>query len=144
MLVCKHFATKENDRVLCVNYNSPIISYFHKVATFSIIYWFSFLCRWYFGKIKRVDAEKLLQLPVNQVGAFLIRDSETILGNYSLSIRDHESRMRHYRIERLDNGSFFITRKATFYLISELVAYYKQQADGLCCCLGEPCIRSAF
>ena len=108
------------------------------------MYWFSFLCRWYFGKIKRVDAEKLLQLPVNQIGAFLIRDSETILGTYSLSIRDHESQIRHYRIERLDNGSFFITRKATFHSLSELVAYYKQQADGLCCQLGEPCIKSVL
>ena len=144
MLVCKHFATKEKDRVLCVNYNSLIISYFHKAATFFHNILVSFLCRWYFGKIKRVDAEKLLQLPVNQVGAFLIRDSETILGSYSLSICDHESRVRHYRIERLDNGSFFIARKATFHSISELVAYYKQQADGLCCPLGEPCIRSPF
>ena len=117
---------------------------FIEQQTFSIMYRFSFLCRWYFGKIKRVDAEKLLQLPVNQVGAFLIRDSETILGTYSLSIRDHESQIRHYRIERLDNGSFFITRKATFHSLSELVAYYKQQADGLCCQLREPCIKSVL
>ena len=96
--------------------------------------------RWYFGKIKRVDAEKLLQLPVNQLGAYLIRDSETNPGDFSLSIRDHE-RVRHYKIKRLDNGSFFITRKATFNSISELVSYYQRQADGLCCHLVAPCIE---
>jgi hypothetical protein len=40
---------------------------------------------WYFGKIKRYDAEKLLLLPVNDHGAFLIRDSESTMHNYSLS-----------------------------------------------------------
>lgn len=30
---------------------------------------------WYFGKLRRIDAEKLLQLSVNEQGAFLVRDS---------------------------------------------------------------------
>lgn len=40
---------------------------------------------WYFGKIKRTDAEKKLLLPNNDHGAFLIRDSESRRDDYSLS-----------------------------------------------------------
>lgn len=42
-------------------------------------------CRWYFGKIRRVEAEKKLLLPENEHGSFLIRDSESRKNDYSLS-----------------------------------------------------------
>ena len=41
--------------------------------------------RWYFGKIKRIEAEKKLLLPDNEHGAFLVRDSESRRNDYSLS-----------------------------------------------------------
>lgn len=43
------------------------------------------LSRWYFGKIKRIEAEKKLLLPENEHGAFLIRDSESRRNDFSLS-----------------------------------------------------------
>lgn len=43
------------------------------------------ICRWYFRKIKRIEAEKKLLLPENDHGAFLIRDSESLHNDYSLS-----------------------------------------------------------
>ena len=46
-----------------------------------------FFYRWYFGKIKRIEAEKKLLLPENEHGAFLIRDSESRRDDYSLSGR---------------------------------------------------------
>lgn len=49
---------------------------------FSIPFW-NF--RWYFRKIKRIEAEKKLLLPENEHGAFLIRDSESRHNDYSLS-----------------------------------------------------------
>ena len=67
----------------------------------------------------------------NQVGSFLVRDSETTPGDYTLSVRDDE-KVRHYRIRRLQNGTFFMTRRILFETIPELVAYYKDKADGLC------------
>ena len=42
-------------------------------------------CRWYFGKIKRMEAEKKLLQPENDHGAFLIRDSESRRNDFSLS-----------------------------------------------------------
>ena len=102
---------------------------------------FSLLCRWFFGKVKRVDAEKQLMMSFNQTGSYLIRDSETTPGDFSLSIRDTE-RVRHYRIRRLDNGGYFVTRRAVFDSIQDLVYYYQQQSDGLCSVLGQPCLVS--
>ena len=74
----------------------------------------------------------------NGVGSYLIRDSETTPGDFSLSIRDVE-KVRHYRIRRLDNGGFFVTRRATFDSIQQLVEYYQGIADGLCTTLASPC-----
>lgn len=47
--------------------------------------WSCFYFRWYFGKIKRVEAEKKLLSPDNEHGAYLIRDSESRRNDYSLS-----------------------------------------------------------
>lgn len=44
-----------------------------------------FIRRWYFRKIKRIEAEKKLLLPDNEHGAYLIRDSESRHNDYSLS-----------------------------------------------------------
>ena len=49
------------------------------------VYVFFFINRWYFRKIKRIEAEKKLLLPENEHGAFLIRDSESRHNDYSLS-----------------------------------------------------------
>ena len=79
--------------------------------------------------------------PFNQFSSFLVRDSETTPGDYSLSIRDQQ-RVRHYRIRRLDTGGFFVTRRITFSSIIDLVAYYSKEADGLCCELLYPCLAA--
>ena len=52
---------------------------------------------WYFGKIKRLEAEKKLLLGQNEHGAFLIRDSESRRNDFSLSVRDGDT-VKHYRI----------------------------------------------
>ena len=78
----------------------------------------------------------------NQYGSYLVRESETTPGDYSLSIRDTE-RIRHYRVKRLENGTFFVTHRVTFETILDLVAYYQQQADGLCVDLRYPCLHPA-
>lgn len=42
-------------------------------------------CRWYYGRITRADAEKLLCNKHD--GAFLIRISESSPGDFSLSVK---------------------------------------------------------
>ncbi|KAK6179772.1 hypothetical protein SNE40_012057 [Patella caerulea] len=93
---------------------------------------------WYFGKIKRVEAEKKLLSPENEHGAYLIRDSESRRNDYSLSVRDGDT-VKHYRIRQLDEGGFFIARRVTFKTLSELVDHYSTDSDGLCVNLRKPC-----
>ncbi|XP_027201568.1 tyrosine-protein kinase Src42A-like isoform X2 [Dermatophagoides pteronyssinus] len=95
---------------------------------------------WYFGKIKRIEAEKKLLLPENEHGAFLIRDSESRRNDYSLSVRDHDT-VKHYRIRQLDEGGFFIARRTPFRTLQELVEHYSKDADGLCVNLRKPCVQ---
>ncbi len=81
---------------------------FQSLSLFSqwrLIWCFVFLCvaRWFFGRIKRADAEKKLLQIGNQSGTFLIRESESQPGNYSLSVRDGDS-VKHYRIRKVDTG----------------------------------------
>eukprot|EP00055_Hartaetosiga_balthica_P010891 m.47867 g.47867 ORF g.47867 m.47867 type:complete len:532 (+) comp7363_c4_seq1:221-1816(+) len=85
---------------------------------------------WFHGFIKRAEAEKILMNTCQQ-GDFLIRESETRPGDYSLSIREAAS-VKHYRIRQLDDGGFFITRRATFRALQELVSHYRSSSDGLC------------
>lgn len=95
---------------------------------------------WYFGKIKRVEAEKKLLSVENEHGAYLIRDSESRRNDYSLSVRDGDT-VKHYRIRQLDEGGFFIARRVTFRTLSELVDHYNLEADGLCVNLRRPCTQ---
>uniref|UniRef100_A0A5F8A7T2 Tyrosine-protein kinase n=2 Tax=Macaca TaxID=9539 RepID=A0A5F8A7T2_MACMU len=98
---------------------------------------------WYFGKIGRKDAERQLLSPGNPQGAFLIRESETTKGAYSLSIRDWDQtrgdHVKHYKIRKLDMGGYYITTRVQFNSVQELVQHYMEVNDGLCNLLTAPC-----
>ena len=98
-----------------------------------------YIYSWFFGPIKRADAEKLLRASPKP-GTFLIRESESKPGDYSLSIQDGEN-VKHYRIRRMDEGGFFITRRAVFNTLKDLVDYYEHDSDGLCINLRTPCTQ---
>ncbi|XP_005363582.1 tyrosine-protein kinase FRK [Microtus ochrogaster] len=95
---------------------------------------------WFFGAIKRADAERQLLYSENQTGAFLIRESESQKGDFSLSVLD-ENVVKHYRIRRLDEGGFFLTRRKIFSTLDEFVSYYTTTSDGLCVKLEKPCLK---
>lgn len=96
---------------------------------------------WYHGAMERKDAERLLEHC--KVGAFLIRESQTQKGSYSLSLRDINDQgqdyVRHYLIRNMDAGGFYINAKVTFSSLPELVEYYKANAHGINRTLGKPC-----
>uniref|UniRef100_A0A8C0HHT4 Src like adaptor 2 n=1 Tax=Chelonoidis abingdonii TaxID=106734 RepID=A0A8C0HHT4_CHEAB len=98
---------------------------------------------WLYEGVSREKAEELLLLPCNHSGSFLIRESQTRQGCYSLSVRhtNHSSwdSVKHYRINRLENGWLYIAPRLTFPSLQELVDYYSEIGDGLCCLLKEPC-----
>ncbi|XP_006635858.1 src-like-adapter [Lepisosteus oculatus] len=93
---------------------------------------------WLFEGVARHKAEELLQLPSNRVGSFMIRESKTERGVYSLSVR-HRT-IKHYRIFRLPNNWYYISPRLTFQCLEDLVNHYSEMADGLCCILTSPCL----
>lgn len=101
----------------------------------------SYFHRWFFGKIKRTDAEKKLLQIGNQTGTYLLRESESQPGNYSLSVRDGDS-VKHYRIRKVDQGGFYIAPRAMCSSLEDLVRHYKKESDGLCCRLTVPCPKT--
>ncbi|XP_062950906.1 tyrosine-protein kinase HCK isoform X1 [Cynocephalus volans] len=101
---------------------------------------------WFFKDMSRKNAERHLLAPGNVLGSFMIRDSETTKGSYSLSVRDYDPQqgdlVKHYKIRTLDNGGFYISPRSTFSTLQELVAHYKKGSDGLCQKLSVPCVSS--
>ncbi|XP_075872417.1 tyrosine-protein kinase Fyn isoform X2 [Nelusetta ayraudi] len=98
---------------------------------------------WYFGKLGRKDAERQLLSTGNPRGTYLIRESETTKGAFSLSIRDWDDvkgdHVKHYKIRKLDSGGYYITTRAQFETLQQLVQHYSDRAAGLCCRLVVPC-----
>lgn len=96
-----------------------------------ILFIFVFIS-WFFGKIKRVDVEKKFLVFGSLFGIYFIRDLEIMFGNYLLFIRDGDS-VRYYRIRKLDNGGYYIITRVFFVSFLDLVEYYSEDVDGLCC-----------
>ena len=97
--------------------------------------------RWFCGRIKRIDAEEQLMSSINNYGSYLIRESESTVGRYSLSVRDKDQ-VRHYKILQSDNQEFYINAHSMFKTLQDLVIHHQQDADGLCVNLKNPCVLS--
>ncbi|XP_051952245.1 tyrosine-protein kinase SRK2 [Xyrauchen texanus] len=96
---------------------------------------------WYFPETKRLDAEKMLLSDENQNGSFLIRNCESQTGELSLSVLDN-SKVKHYKIKKLDNGGYFLSKSQNFSTLRELVEHYTNNDDGLYIHLREPCKKT--
>ncbi|XP_015263547.1 PREDICTED: tyrosine-protein kinase Lck [Gekko japonicus] len=98
---------------------------------------------WFFKAISRQDAERQLLTAGNIHGAFLIRESESTKGSFSLSVRDFDQNqgevVKHYKIRNMDNGGFYISPRIPFDSLHKLVEHYTHHTDGLCTLLGKPC-----
>ena len=82
---------------------------------------------WYHGKLSRNEAEYLLKSGIN--GSFLLRESESMVGQHSISLR-FEGRVYHYRISS-EAGVYFVTQEAQFRSLPELVHHHSTYPDGL-------------
>ncbi|KAJ4449660.1 Tyrosine-protein kinase Src64B [Periplaneta americana] len=98
---------------------------------------------WFFTKVSRKEAEKLLLSEDNPRGTFLVRHSEHNPQGYSLSVKDWEEtrgyHVKHYKIKPLDNGGYYIATNQTFATLQALVLAYTKNALGLCHVLARPC-----
>nr|CAD7446237.1 unnamed protein product [Timema bartmani] len=98
---------------------------------------------WFFTKVTRKEAEKLLLQEENPRGTFLVRHSEHNRHGFSLSLKDWDEtrnyHVKHYKIKPLDNGGYYIATNQTFPTLQALVQAYTKNALGLCHVLGRPC-----
>ena len=93
---------------------------------------------WYFGAITRKHAENLLMQSFNDSGSFLVRNSESTPGDYSLSIKFNNMVM-HYKIMH-DCKGYHVFDLPVFENVYELVEHYSKQPDGLCIGLRMTCL----
>lgn len=100
---------------------------------------------WWFA-VDRREADKLLMMPGNGCGTFLVRKSAD-RKTYVLCVRDavsntREELTRHYLVHfNSDQGVYHVNRKNCFNSLIELVEHYKYRTDGLHCRLRKACPR---
>ena len=78
---------------------------------------------------------------LNSRGSYLIRESESTPGGYSLSVRDRDQ-VQHYKIFQSNNQEFYVFARSTFKTLQDLVSHYQQEAGGLCVNLKKPCVMN--
>uniref|UniRef100_A0A1I8AH43 Tyrosine-protein kinase n=1 Tax=Steinernema glaseri TaxID=37863 RepID=A0A1I8AH43_9BILA len=98
---------------------------------------------WYAGRLPRSRAERIVLSANLPKGTFLIREREADTREFALTIRDSDNEdggtVKHYKIKRLDKqDGFYITTRKTFKSLKDLVEYYSEVSDGLCCQLTFP------
>lgn len=86
---------------------------------------------WYHGRIARTEAEFLLSNGID--GSFLVRESQSSPGEYSISMR-YDGKVLHYRVSKSAAG-VFVAQDKVFPSLSDLITYHGQHSDGLVHCL---------
>ena len=91
---------------------------------------------WYHGNITRAEAELSLSSGIN--GSFLVRESESKPGQYSISLR-YDGRVFHYRIHADPaTNKYYVTPESKFASLAELVVHHSKYPDGLTTTLHYP------
>jgi len=85
---------------------------------------------WFHGKITREEAETLLKAQTAPDGTFLVRESTNFPGDYTLCVC-YQKKVEHYRVIAKANR-MTIDEDEFFENLSQLVAHYRKDADGLC------------
>lgn len=94
---------------------------------------------WYYKDLSRAQAESILK-EGGREGCFLVRDSVSTPGLYSLSLFTNEGGLsvRHYHIKKNREGFFYIAENHVFDSIPDVINYHKYNAGGLVTRLKEP------
>ncbi|KAG8549678.1 hypothetical protein GDO81_020166 [Engystomops pustulosus] len=80
---------------------------------------------WYAGRISRQVAEEIL-LGRRYTGAYVIRDSESSPGEFSISV-NYGHHVQHFKVLRERNGTYYLW-ETKFTSLNELVDYYKSNS----------------
>lgn len=93
---------------------------------------------WYHGRISRSRAEYLLNSGIN--GSYLMRESESAPGQYSLSLR-YDGRVYHYRVIDDEDNNVYVREEAKFDTLEKLITYHSNEAGGLITNLRYPALK---
>ncbi|XP_047688189.1 GRB2-related adapter protein isoform X2 [Prionailurus viverrinus] len=77
---------------------------------------------WYSGRISRQLAEEIL-MKRNHLGAFLIRESESSPGEFSVSV-NYGDQVQHFKVLREASGKYYLWEEK-FNSLNELVDFYR-------------------
>ncbi|XP_077602764.1 GRB2-related adapter protein [Crocuta crocuta] len=77
---------------------------------------------WYLGRISRQLAEEIL-MQRNHLGAFLIRESESSPGEFSVSV-NYGDQVQHFKVLREASGKYYLWEEK-FNSLNELVDFYR-------------------
>ncbi|XP_075035347.1 GRB2-related adapter protein [Mixophyes fleayi] len=80
---------------------------------------------WYAGRISRQEAEEIL-LKRRFLGAFLIRDSESSPGEFSISV-NYGHHVQHFKVLRERSGTYYLW-ETKFSSLNELVEHYRSSS----------------
>ncbi|XP_060082881.1 adapter molecule Crk-like [Ylistrum balloti] len=80
---------------------------------------------WYFGPLNRDEANEILQ-PIQSAGEFLVRDSQSIKGDFVLCVKE-DNKVSHYIINKIavGNTTRFRIGDQEFTDIPNLLSFYK-------------------
>ncbi|XP_029012038.1 protein-tyrosine kinase 6b [Betta splendens] len=95
---------------------------------------------WYFGKMKRFEAQCNLMAPGNEDGAFLVRHSEKHGVGLVLSVKS-SNQVRNFKIFETNDGEFRVQQGLTFSCVLDLVEHYSSHSLSSIGRLGRPCRR---
>ncbi|XP_007170556.2 tyrosine-protein kinase Fgr isoform X3 [Balaenoptera acutorostrata] len=91
----------------------------------------------------RLDPSALDRLATFPATTWPLWTPSRLKSAFSLSIRDWDQargdHVKHYKIRKLDTGGYYITTRAQFDSVQELVQHYLEVNDGLCHLLTAAC-----
>ncbi|XP_005099019.1 tyrosine-protein kinase SYK [Aplysia californica] len=94
----------------------------------------------FYGRITRQEAEDVLKVNGNADGLYLLRESFTPMGNFSLSI-SHNGEAIHYAILKQIDGKFQISDGVAFSDPVSLIEHYRSSKKGFLTVPKTPCLR---
>lgn len=95
---------------------------------------------YFYGRITRQEAEDILKANGMQEGLFLLRESITPMGNFSLTIV-HGDGCVHYSIEKKMNGQYMVSEGSPFSDPVSLIEHYQTMKNGFITIPRVPCNR---
>eukprot|EP00066_Takifugu_rubripes_P007091 XP_003972344.1 PREDICTED: GRB2-related adapter protein-like [Takifugu rubripes] len=90
---------------------------------------------WFVGRVSRLEAEKRLRC--QDTGVFLVRESESAPGEFSVSV-SYGNRVEHFRV--LEGGGQYCIWEETFCSLNRLVDFYRTHSIAVdkVVCLRDP------